>query len=219
MTTPYFYIIEEKSTGKYYAGSRYAKGCHPSDLLSTYHTSCRSIQDKGSSAFRIRKIVPREDALSYETRFLRKVDARSNPRFINKHNNQEGFSSQEGTVTARSKETGECSRITVEEYYSNKDKWETTGSRNSTGKSFIFFGEHWNTKKDWELHYKANRKALHRYWETGRLSPVMTNEEWIDLDTREKKLSECRSSNLKRGLEKCGRDKYGKYLPLDLSGI
>ena len=88
MNTPYFYIIEHKETGKYYAGSRTAQGCDPTDLLSEYSTSSNTIKSLGIENFTIRKIVTRPDAYDYETRFLQRVDARSNERFYNKHNNE-----------------------------------------------------------------------------------------------------------------------------------
>lgn len=217
MTTPYFYVIQEKSTGKYYAGSRYAEGCHPSDLLSSYFTSSKTVQSliAEGSRFSILKIRVREDALDYETRFLRKVNASMNDRFINRHNNQKGFGCEKGMMAARNKETGECSRIPVEEYRNNPDKWKSLlVGNNFTGKSFVFFGQRWRSEREWERHYKSNRKTLHRYRETGILSPLMTNEEWVDVDTRKKKQNEYKHSNLKRGLEKCERDQYGKYLAI-----
>ena len=88
MSNPYFYILQEKSTGKYYAGSRTAKGCHPSDLLSTYHTSSTTVTKIGTDNFIIRKLVSRADAYEYESLFLQRVDARNNDRFYNKHNNE-----------------------------------------------------------------------------------------------------------------------------------
>lgn len=36
---PYVYIIKHKTTGMKYIGVRYAKGCHPTDLWTTYFTS------------------------------------------------------------------------------------------------------------------------------------------------------------------------------------
>lgn len=94
--TPYFYVIEECSSGKYYAGSKYGKDANPNTLLKEdgYLTSSlvvnRIIKLNGLNSFRIRKIRcfnnPSE-AYEYETRFLKKVDAKNNMRFYNKHNN------------------------------------------------------------------------------------------------------------------------------------
>lgn len=79
-----------------YAGVRYAKGCHPSELLTEvgYHTSSNTIKliiaAEGIGAFIVRGIKEfstAPQAHDYETRFLQKVHARNNPKFYNHHNN------------------------------------------------------------------------------------------------------------------------------------
>ncbi len=97
--TPYFYIIQEVSTGVYYAGSKYGKDANPEFFMKEggYKTSSDIInfliEQNGLSSFKIRKIKTfntKEDAQRYETRFLRRVNARNHPRFYNGHNN-DGF--------------------------------------------------------------------------------------------------------------------------------
>lgn len=39
------YLIIEKKSGKWYYGVRYAKGCHPNDMLKTYFTSSFPLHD------------------------------------------------------------------------------------------------------------------------------------------------------------------------------
>lgn len=94
--TPYFYIIKQKSTGMYYAGSRFAKDCDPKELLTKdgYYTSSNTVKSllkkDGIDSFKILRIKTfesGEQALAYETRFLKKVDAANNRKFLNKHNN------------------------------------------------------------------------------------------------------------------------------------
>lgn len=94
--TPYFYIIQDKSNGIYYAGSKYGKDANPRTFMveGGYTTSSgiinKLIQEHGLSNFIIRKIRTFEtgvEAHRYETRFLEKIDARNNPSFYNKHNN------------------------------------------------------------------------------------------------------------------------------------
>lgn len=98
---PYFYIIKHIKTGKYYAGSRHAKGCHPQELLKVggYNTSSKYVNDiidmEGMDSFlveRIRTFNTAEEAVSYETRFLKRVNARSNEMFINRCNNESSMS-------------------------------------------------------------------------------------------------------------------------------
>ena len=40
--TPYFYIIGWRELDRWYVGCRYRKGCHPSDLMTTYFTSSKN---------------------------------------------------------------------------------------------------------------------------------------------------------------------------------
>ena len=93
---PYFYIIEDLIDKKYYAGSKYGRDADPKKLLKEdgYYTSSLSVQNeiskKGLSSFKIRVLKIFEtgnEAYSYETRFLKKVDAMNNSLFYNNHNN------------------------------------------------------------------------------------------------------------------------------------
>lgn len=95
--TPYFYIIQDKSSGIYYAGSKYGKDANPETFMveGGYTTSSETIKELickyGFRNFVIRKIRTFEtgvEAYYYEKRFLEKVNARNNPRFYNKHNNK-----------------------------------------------------------------------------------------------------------------------------------
>jgi hypothetical protein len=93
---PYFYIIQDKISRKYYAGSRYGKNAHPSELLQEngYTTSStvinEMIEKNGLSSFqivRLRLFTSGIEAHNYETRFLQKVNAANNQSFLNGHNN------------------------------------------------------------------------------------------------------------------------------------
>lgn len=93
---PYFYIIQDKRNGIYYAGAKWAKDANPSTFMIEGGYTTRSntinelISQYGLSNFIVRKIRTfntAEEAQKYETRFLRKVDARRNPSFYNAHNN------------------------------------------------------------------------------------------------------------------------------------
>jgi hypothetical protein len=94
MSTPYFYIIKNLENGKYYAGSRTSVNADPEELLTEngYKTSSilvKSLINLGTD-FVIRRIKIFEnniDALEYETKFLKKVDAKNNSNFYNQCNN------------------------------------------------------------------------------------------------------------------------------------
>ena len=92
----YFYIIQHTESKIYYAGVRYAKNCNPNELLTIggYSTSSNIvnniISEFGLSSFVIRKIKQfqtQEEVINYETRFLKRVNARTNDTFFNMHNN------------------------------------------------------------------------------------------------------------------------------------
>lgn len=42
--TPFVYSVRNRTTGLFYYGSRYGKGCHPSDLWTTYFTSSKMVE-------------------------------------------------------------------------------------------------------------------------------------------------------------------------------
>jgi hypothetical protein len=88
----------------YYAGVKWGRCANPSILLKRngYTTSSKKInsliETHGIDIFIIRKIrvfATKRDAQTHETRFLRKVDARRNPRFYNGHNNEGAMNSEE----------------------------------------------------------------------------------------------------------------------------
>lgn len=93
----YFYILEFSETKQYYAGSRYTKQLNETgiknDLWHRYFTSSKLvkmlIKKFGKESFIIKrlKIFPnQDDAKIYETRFLKKVNAKTNPKMLNQSN-------------------------------------------------------------------------------------------------------------------------------------
>lgn len=91
---PYTYSIKFLVTGQYYYGVKYSEGCKPTDLGSKYLSSSKVvlalIKEHGIEEFEftVRKIFNSADeAKAHETKFLKRVNARANPKFLNKHNN------------------------------------------------------------------------------------------------------------------------------------
>lgn len=93
----YFYIIKFSITGQYYAGSRYTKKLSETniknDLWYRYFTSSKIvkmlIKKFGKDAFVIKKIkvfYTKDGAKEYESRFLRKIDAKNSPKMLNQSN-------------------------------------------------------------------------------------------------------------------------------------
>jgi hypothetical protein len=98
-------VIQHIKTQKYYAGSKWSKSKYkskerfadPKFLLTEdgYHTSSKIVQriiaEEGLSVFKIRKIKVfknAEKARNYESRFLQKVKAKTNDKFLNIHENE-----------------------------------------------------------------------------------------------------------------------------------
>lgn len=95
---PFVYLLTFKPTGQFYYGSRTASGCQTSDLWTTYFTSSRIVEKlieehgKDTFDFEIRKtFISKTETLEWETRFLTKVDAKRNPRFLNRSNGGKNF--------------------------------------------------------------------------------------------------------------------------------
>lgn len=92
----YYYRIRDKQTGLYYSGSKYGKNANPETFWidGGYFTSSNQIKDLiecfGKDRFEVCKIVRMKNAHSFETRFLRRIDAQHHPLFMNAHNNKFG---------------------------------------------------------------------------------------------------------------------------------
>jgi hypothetical protein len=92
MTTPFTYLIGWPEHDLFYYGVKYSKGCEPSDLWTRYFTSSKHVlkarQNIGEpSIVEVRQVF--EDASTargWETRVLQRLDARNNPKFLNKTN-------------------------------------------------------------------------------------------------------------------------------------
>ena len=102
-TDPFFYVIFHKLTAKYYAGYCSSRiHCNSATFMTsnekTYRTSSNIVKElileTGIESFviiRIRHFKRKEDALLYENRFLKKVDAMHNENFLNRTNGGKTF--------------------------------------------------------------------------------------------------------------------------------
>ena len=95
-TLPYFYIIQHVESKKLYAGSKWAKGCHPDEFMQPngYQTSSNIIksiiEQEGLSSFNVLRIDTYCDGFhpyDYETSFLLCLDCAKSPDWYNGHNN------------------------------------------------------------------------------------------------------------------------------------
>lgn len=97
--SPYFYIIQHKSTGKKYAGCRFAKKCHPNEFMKPngYLTSSKKIKniikEQGLNSFEILEVKvfsSKEEVFEYETQFLIENNCANSDEWYNFHNNDGG---------------------------------------------------------------------------------------------------------------------------------
>jgi len=111
---PYTYLIKFLPTGQVYYGSSYANNKHkvsnPEQLWITYFTSSKIIinliKQHGieSFQFEVRKIFEnRHDAVNWERRVLKKVNAKQNPLWLNKSNGGKDFLFEKHTEESKKK--------------------------------------------------------------------------------------------------------------------
>ena len=85
----YTYLIGWTNLDLYYYGVRYAKGCDPSDLWTSYFTSSKKVKyirntHGEPNIIKIRRLfINRRKALIWEQKVLRRLDVLHNDRFLN----------------------------------------------------------------------------------------------------------------------------------------
>lgn len=101
--TPFTYLIHCTVTNQYYYGSRYGKGCDPSQLWTTYFTSSKVVKqlilEHGKEAFttKITRVFDtKEEARNWEYRFLCRVQASTKSNWLNQHNGDGDFLNKGG---------------------------------------------------------------------------------------------------------------------------
>jgi hypothetical protein len=132
MKTPYFYIIRHIPSQKYYAGCKINSLADSSNLMTEkgYKTTSKIIKNiikiDGLESFDVLKIKHfnfADEALYYESKFLRKVNAAENPKFINLHNGGKNFVNKGGyklSDLTKNKMKKPKSEVTIEKQ--NKEK-------------------------------------------------------------------------------------------------
>lgn len=89
MSQPFTYLIGWPEHNTFYYGVRYARGCSPIELWTTYFTSSTKVKERREqwgepTVKQVRKVF--EDAISakrWEDRVLRRLDARNHPLLLN----------------------------------------------------------------------------------------------------------------------------------------
>lgn len=92
MTTaiyPYSYLIGWTAHDRWYYGIRYAKGCHPSELWKTYHTSSNYVKIFREAygepdVIEVRRTFEdKNKAIEWEKKVLTRLKVNKNPRWLN----------------------------------------------------------------------------------------------------------------------------------------
>jgi len=132
---PYSYFLYHRPTGLKYYGIKHAKNCHPSQLWKSYFSSStivkNLIKEYGTDSFDfyIRKTFETSSqALLWEHKVLRRLNAANRPDWINRHNGGTKFRSpithSEKTKQLISKKGK--GKILTEEHKSNISKSSLT---------------------------------------------------------------------------------------------
>ena len=94
---PFTYIIGWSQHKKFYYGCKFAKGCKPADLWSTYFTSSKYVKEFREQfgepdIIKIHRTFSNKNAcVLFENDFLIKIDAKNNPLFLNESNGYRNF--------------------------------------------------------------------------------------------------------------------------------
>ncbi len=136
--TPYFYIIQHKETGKKYAGSRWAKNCHPDEFMKKdgYTTSSNIINNiikqNGINVFEIIELITQDELIAkhgiqtvyqYESWFLQTNKCATSNEWYNAHNNNGvAFGTDEFIEKAKQTKLNRYGNSS----YTNREKNKTT---------------------------------------------------------------------------------------------
>lgn len=88
----YTYLIGWKTYNVWYYGRRTKSGCHPTELWKNYYTSSKHVKQFRTKygepdIIQIRKIFDNVEKCCYwENKVLQRINARDNPKFLNKTN-------------------------------------------------------------------------------------------------------------------------------------
>lgn len=138
--SPYTYHIAWTSIDKHYYGVRYAKGCNPNDLWSSYFTSSKEVKKYRElygepDVIEVRKVfTDAYSAKSWECRVLRKLNVLRSYRWLNANIGGEQF-----IIEKHSEET---KRKMSENNGSKRFDARAAISERQTGAKNSFFGKH-----------------------------------------------------------------------------
>jgi hypothetical protein len=103
MHFPYLYKLTQKSTGKWYVGSRTAKKCHPDEgyICSSRHVKPIYLQNPLDWNREILVIGPAEYIRELETNYLKSLNAKHDPMSFNLHDGDGKFTTAGKKLTSK----------------------------------------------------------------------------------------------------------------------
>jgi len=187
MSKPYFYLIRHISSNRLYAGVKWSSPDSSTFMTEDGYTTSSNIvntiiKNEGIHAFcvlRIKHFDIAEEACSYESKFLSKVHARTNPSFINQTENSGDFHNKGGY---------ELSEKTKEKM--RKPKSEKTKEKMRKPK----------TKEHVENYVASRRKNGEWFSDEAKQNLAISQQKRFENEDEKKKISE----GVKRWIDKTG---------------
>jgi hypothetical protein len=198
--TPYTYFVLHIPTGLKYYGSKYGKGSHPDTFWKSggYFTSSvkikKLLKEYGIDSFKaeVRKVFNSPDqALNYEYRFLKKVNALSKSDWLNENLGGEKFrnvgpASEQALVSQRNKKQTPEGNAKRSASLIGRVISEDTKKRMSLSQL------NRPTDKEESRRNKIREKAIGRSHSNdtkSKLSNIVSQTRWINNGTEQKKVS------------------------------
>jgi hypothetical protein len=170
---PFCYYLYHRPTGVRYYGVRYGKSAHPDTLWTTYFSSSSLVRDLikeyGADSFDVsvrRVFDTKEDALLWERRFLKRIDAKSREDWLNQHNGHTDFAYD---WTGRK-------RPELSERLKGKPNphgWKTRGRKNPAVSEALRENKKGNTNVRGKKWYHIGQKS-------GRYFPYDVPDGWVE---------------------------------------
>jgi len=127
---PFTYLITFLPTGQRYYGVRTKRGCHPDQLWKTYYTSSKVISQlislHGPDAFRVeirRTFTTKDEAILWEHRVLRRLNAAQHPGYLNRNNGDRKFINHGITMNGKRHTEDAKKRMSINSSGSKNPNW------------------------------------------------------------------------------------------------
>lgn len=196
--TPYTYLITFLPTGQRYYGVRTKRGCHPTDLWNSYYTSSKEVHQLieqhgcGSFATEIRRTFrTREEAIAWEHRVLRRLDAARNPQYLNRNNGDRKFINNGITMNGKKHSEDARRRMSINSSGPKNPNWGGKAFTDETrrklsearkGKCNLTLETRERNRQIWQSELNPMRRKKYLWWNNGsqsKLADSCPGEGWV----------------------------------------